>query len=158
MTLTDHELDLRLEALPRAVDTPREPWDGIKRRLQPARPWFGRISAAAALAASVTLAVLVVESPEPTRDSPAAVVISAEVEAMRSQSGVRNLPVSPHINGGLAGAWEANQDAIDELEAALDNHPDNPMLIQFLAQARLRQSDMITEAAVGGAAAAYRSI
>ena len=39
----------------------------------------------------------------------------------------------------LSEAWAENQTAIEELEAALERDPDNRLLLDFLAEARLRQ-------------------
>lgn len=154
MTIDNRTLDARLADLPRVVESPPEPWLGIEERLHaPRRPRWRVAGAAAAIAASLALAIVVVDQPE--TQGPAATIITAEAEAMREQAPAR--PAGTGFNAELADAWDTNQMAIAELEAAIDHHPDHSMLIEFLAQARLRQSNLIYQAAVGGAAAPTRS-
>lgn len=154
MTIDNRTLDARLADLPRAVEPPPGPWLGIEKRLHARRrPRWRVAGTAAAIAASLALAIVVVDQPE--THSPAATIITAEAEAMREQAPAH--PAGTGFNAELAGAWNTNQMAIAELEAAIEDHPDHPMLIEFLAQARLRQSNLIYQAAVGGAAASNRS-
>lgn len=150
MNIDERTLDTRLADLPRVVEPPREPWLEIEKRLQiKRRPRWPAFGAAAAIAASLVLALLVVDRPE--TQGPAATIITAEAKAMRKQAPAR--PPAAVVDPELAAAWDTNQMAIAELEAAIEDHPDNPMLIDFLAQARLRQSTLIHEATVGGAVA-----
>lgn len=154
MTIDDRTLDARLADLPQAVESPPEPWLEIERRLQgPRRPRWRAAGAAAAIAASLALAILLVDRPE--TQSPAETIITAEAQAMREQA--PEFPAGTDFNAALAEAWDTNQMAIAELEAAIEDHPDHPMLIEFLAQARLRQSNLVYLAAVGGTVAPTRS-
>lgn len=165
-TAADTDLDRRLAALVREAPPPAGAWAGIRRRIDPryeaaARNRFDRpaaAAAAAAVAAMALVAVLVLEGTNPDPGSsrdPAAVaaiepgraVVQAEVAAMR-----RTAPV---VTGGLdaslplAEAWADNQAAIEQLEAALDADPDNYLLLEFLAEARLRQTRLLNAALVG---------
>jgi hypothetical protein len=46
-------------------------------------------------------------------------------------------------SGPLEEAWQDNQVAIEQLEQALQGDPDNPLLLEFLSEARLRQARLI---------------
>jgi hypothetical protein len=157
MTLSDRELDRRLAALPRHTETPSQHWQVIAARLDtPARRWPPMATAAIGIAACLALALLVVDPDAGVHSDTAAFIVATEIQAMRTQaSGIEQS--GGRLTTEMSGAWEQNQDAIDELEHALARHPDNPMLIDFLAQARLRQHQLIQQAKAGGALADYRS-
>ena len=139
----DEELDRRLSALVREAEPAASVWAGIESRIERPRR---RYAAPLALAAAVVLAVVISvvqwgpEAPGALSD-PARVFVQAEAEAMR-----RAAPVE---TGGLvdalplADAWAENQTAIEELEAALERDPDNRLLLDFLAEARLRQVQLL---------------
>lgn len=156
MTIDDRTLDARLADLPQAVESPPEPWLEIEKRLQgPRRPRWRAAGTVAAIAASLALALAILLIDRPETRSPAETIITAEAEAMREQA--PEFPAGTDFNAELADAWATNQMAIAELEAAIEDHPDHPMLIEFLAQARLRQSNLVYQAAVGGTVAPTRS-
>lgn len=154
MTLDDHELDRRLAALTRQVDPDEGSWPAIEARLK-RRPSRWKLPAAAglAVAASLLVAVLVTSSLDTTPSGTEAGVVSAEIAAMQHQVSWSEVPRSDAINSGLSAAWDENQQAIDELEQALARNPDNLMLMDFLAQARLRQSELVKHATASGAGA-----
>lgn len=141
----DAGLDRRLAALTREARPRPEVWAGIEARIgRPRRRVWRR---AAAVAAVGLVAVLVLQvMPGDKRDSgptadAARRLVHAEAEAMRR--------VAPTATGGLAEsvplveAWTDNQAAIEQLEAALIRDPDNYLLLEFLAEARLRQARLL---------------
>lgn len=154
MTLDDRTLDQRLAALPRQTEADEQSWRAIERRISRHRQhWLGRIAAGVAVAASVAIALLVTVPPDSTPTTVSSWVISAEIKAMQHQVSWADVPAQDAVNAGLAAAWDENQQAIDELERALARNPDNLMLMDFLAQARLRQSELIHQATSGQAVA-----
>lgn len=154
MTLDDRTLDQRLAALPRRAEPEAYSWQAIEARLAPRRArWPSGFAAGLAVAASLAIALLVVRPLDVAPPGVGALVISAEIQAMQNQVNWDDAPRIDVINGGLSSAWDENQQAIAELERALARNPDNTMLIDFLAQARLRQSELIHQATVGGTVA-----
>lgn len=153
-SMTDAALDARLEALTRNATPPAAAWPAVAERIRAGegrvrrRP--GRIGALAAAAALVAvLAVTVVQQMPDGPGEPidaGRVLVQAEAEAMRR--------AAPVATGGLVDAlplaesWAENQSAIDELEAALDRDPDNRLLLDFLAEARLRQVRLLNSGLV----------
>ncbi|MBY6203870.1 hypothetical protein [Halomonas denitrificans] len=138
--IEDSELDARLSTLTREAPPPASAWAGIAERIRPRRR--GRHVRWGLLAAAAVLLVAVVVVRPPPDERPAGIdggriLVAAETEAMRR--------VAPTVTGGLidtqplAASWAENQVAIDELEAALDRDPDNRLLLEFLAEARMRQ-------------------
>lgn len=135
----DADLDRRLAALTREADPAASAWAGIEQRVQaPARR--GRAGAIAAVAAALVAVIAAVQwmpADEPAPANPGRTLVQAEAEAMRR--------AAPVMTGGLVDAvplseaWAENQIAIEELEAALERDPDNRLLLDFLAEARLRQ-------------------
>ncbi|NKI35846.1 hypothetical protein HFP89_11795 [Wenzhouxiangella sp. XN79A] len=138
----DAALDARIAALTRSAEPRQRVWTGIAERIRPVRragwPW--------AAAAAVVLALAIVAlQPDRERSSTgserALQLVQAEVEAMRRAAPVVTadwLDERPWTE-----AWADNQVAIDELEAALGRDPDNRLLLDFLAEARLRQARLI---------------
>lgn len=148
MNVHDAELDRRLAALPRVIDAPEALWPGIERRLTARGPriWAGAV--AAGLLAAIAGGLWIQGEIAPRSIDPAAVVVAAEVENM-GLSAPRVTRTA--VGEGWQAAWEDNETAVRELEQALENHPGNVLLLDFLAQARLRQSRMINHAMAGGA-------
>lgn len=152
MNITDKELDRRLAALPRETDTPEALWPIIEQRIahRHRRTWLGGIAAA------VLLGVLAALIANHFRDfqqfdlqgtaSLAATVIAAEVEAMGRAAPDPGNDLFEGGAGSLESAWNVNQNAIDELERALKNNPGNRLLLDLLARARLRQSELVNQA------------
>jgi hypothetical protein len=138
----DAELDRRIEALTRRAEPGERVWTGIAARIEPAPragwPW------AAAAAVVLALAIVAVQ-PDSRRSATmpdrAVQLVQAEADAMRR--------AAPAFAAGWIDevpwteAWADNQAAIDELEAALARDPDNRLLLEFLAEARLRQARLI---------------
>jgi cytochrome c-type biogenesis protein CcmH/NrfG len=141
MTLSDQELDRRLTALTRTCDAPESLWQRIGPRLSRRRR-NGLLAAVAGVAAVLMVALALFQS-EPALSPAHHTMVSAEVEAMRRQapSAAWALPVDS--KGGVHAAWQENLAAIAELEQALERNPGNTLLLEFLARARLRQSELI---------------
>lgn len=158
MSINDAELDRRLAGLPRAVDVPAAVWTRIERRIAPRRrPWIGSVAASVVLIAVAGL--LVLSGPDKAGPAdPEAVVIAAEVDAMRRSAPDPSALMAANLDQAWHSAWIENLAAIDELEKALERNPDNRLLMDFLARARLRQSELINQAVAGGAMASHRSI
>lgn len=148
MRIDDRELDRRLAALPRVTDAPEALWPGIERRLG-ARGYRIRTGAvAAALLAALAGWLWFQPGLTPHVADPAAVAFAAEADRM----GVGAPEVTwIALDEDWHQAWRDNEAAILELERALEQHPGNALLLDFLAQARLRQSRLINQAMAGGA-------
>ena len=142
MTFSEKDLDHRLSQLTRDEMPGEYNWQQISQRLNQRRP-YATLAAVATLAAIVILATLVIQLPDDSGwRNPLAVVAMAEMEVMRHHA-PQELP--EETEPGWDEAWQANQQAIDELEQALKRHPDNPLLIEFLARSRLRQASLINQ-------------
>lgn len=143
--LSDPELDRRLAALPTESVPDPALWAGIEARLAPRRRT--RLWAVAASAGGLALALAALMpmlQREPLAD-PGQIAIRAETRALQAlEPAVQPTGIS---NAGLEGAWQDNQAAIAELEQALERTPGNRMLLDFLAQARLRQARLLGQAA-----------
>ncbi len=157
MSLSDRQLDQRLARLRHPAEPDPRLWQGIAPKLaRRRRVWPLWLSAGSAVAAVVLLTVLAVPprlgSPLDASDR----IVGAEIRAMDAHApSVADLE-GARLGEVLGGAWDENEEAIAELEQALARQPGNPMLIQFLAQARLRQSELIHQATVGEAMAEFR--
>lgn len=156
MSIDDKELDRRLIALQREVETDEvaeeRTWQAIAGQLdinsEPkqashtpfrARRFYAGLSVAASF-------VLVMLMADPLSRSPISVsefVINAEIKAMHQQLRWDDIPENSSLNGGFRTAWNDNQQAINELENALKRNPDSPMLVDFLARAQLRHVELI---------------
>ncbi len=146
MSLSDQELDRRLNALDRSCAPPESVWQKLQPQLEtpPARrssrTWLALVAAVSGLA---VISVLLLSSPQTTPDAtlvdlPAPETAPAVVEP---SSGLQRSRQT------LAAAAEENEAAIGKLEAALVQEPDNLLLMEFLAEARLRQADLMSMAA-----------
>jgi hypothetical protein len=152
MTIDDHKLDQRLAALSRQAEPDEGSWSAIESRLSPRQArWKLPAAAGLAVAASVLVVVLAMNPFHSAPDDFGSGLVSAEIEAMRHQVNWSDVPRHDSVNGGLTTAWEENQQAIAELEQALARNPDNLMLMDFLAQARLRQSELVNHATASAA-------
>lgn len=140
MTIDDRELDRRLDALARETDVDQSLWPGIERRLRPARRWPAAAAGVAGVfLGALVVALLAIDGPAP--EGPA--VAQSEADAMRAAA-PDVLEVSrAGASSPLMEAWQDNQAAIDQLEQALERDPDNPLLLEFLSEARLRQARLI---------------
>ena len=142
MTLSDEQLDRRLAALDDRCDPPEAAWRSIQSQLSARRRRWPVMALAAALAAlSLVLVLIMALDPAGRSDlSPADQVVmdapAAEPDQARWLPMLARQPV-------LDAAWKENEAAIRALKAALADQPDNLLLQEFLAEARLRQSTLI---------------
>ncbi len=146
MSLTDQELDRRLDALDRSCTPPDRVWRKLKPQLdapparRSSRTWLALVAAVSGLAViSVLLLSPPSTTPDPTLvDLPAPETAPPVVEPATGMQRSRQ---------ALAAAAEENEAAIRKLESALVQEPDNLLLMEFLAEARLRQADLMSMAA-----------
>ena len=142
--LDDSELDRRLDALTRVGEPPSGSWSAIERRIR-RRRWPGVLSAGFAAAAVLSGVALIVSQigPAPTPTGGIAETTHAEVRAMRASA--PEMPLTTNIDSpsALMAAWQDNQQAIVQLEQALEHDPDNRMLLEFLTEARMRQARLV---------------
>jgi len=142
--MEDSELDGRLNALTRVVDPAPANWDAIERRIRrrrrPHAIWAG--IAAAAVLGGVALVVSQI-GPAPAPAGGIAETLHAEAQAMRASA--PELPVVSEFDSpaALMAAWQDNQQAIAQLEQALEHDPDNRTLLEFLTEARMRQARLV---------------
>lgn len=138
----DGELDRRLDALTRVAEPPSGSWSVIERRIRKRR-WPGVLSAGFAAAAVLSGVALVVSQFGPAPAGGIAETMHAEVRAMRASA--PEMPVSTDIDSpaALMAAWQDNQQAIAQLEQALEHDRDNRMLLEFLTEARMRQARLV---------------
>jgi len=142
--LDDAELDRRLDGLTRIAEPPPGNWTAIERRIRKRR-WTGALSAGLAAAAVLSGVALVLSQVGPVSVPPGAIAetMHAEVRAMRALA--PDAPAVSNIDSPAAvmAAWQDNQQAIAQLEQALEHDPDNRMLLEFLTEARMRQARLI---------------
>lgn len=145
MTLDDRELDRRLAALTRESAPGADHWPTIERRIQAPRRWGLPVAASAAAALVLAVAALRVvgPGPEPNEATDLQAVVSAEARAMQASAPDETDVLRARSPEALMRAWSDNQSAIEEIEAALARDPGNPLLLEFLAEARLRQARLI---------------
>lgn len=163
MNMKDMDLDRRLDALPRAADTPEALWPAIERRIthRSRQRWLTGIAAAVVM---TVLAALIANNfrdfrpPDLTTTvSLAATVIAAEISAMDRSAPDAEQAALADFDQGWKEAWDLNQAAINELEQALKESPENRLLLDFLARARLRESELVNQAMAGTALVIQRS-
>lgn len=137
MTMNDSELDRRLDALPRSAEPAPETWAAIDRRIGRLR-WPALAAAAAALGG---LALIFSQAGfEPSSGSRLESLVRAEVAAMQAAAPKPLAVAAPDSAKALMAAWQENQDAIAQLEQGLRRDPGNRLLLEFLAEARMRQA------------------
>ncbi len=137
MTMNDSELDRRLNALPRAAEPTSEIWKAIDRRI--ARRRWPALTAAAAALGGVAL-IFSQAGFEPSSSSRLESLVHDEVAAMQAAAPEPLAVATPDSAPALMAAWAENQDAIAQLEQALRRDPGNGLLLEFLAEARMRQA------------------
>ncbi|PKL96767.1 MAG: hypothetical protein CVV18_00460 [Gammaproteobacteria bacterium HGW-Gammaproteobacteria-8] len=145
----DQDLDRRLAGLTTEHAPDPALWNAIEARLRPRRrPWAvpGAIAAAAGALALLLATLTPVLTRQPLPD-PGIAAIQAEARALQALE-PDPLPATwVEAPAGLEAAWQENQAAIAELEQALERTPGNRTLLEFLAQARLRQARLLGQAA-----------
>lgn len=144
----DQALDRRLAALPREHAPDPAVWQAVEARLAPrrrARPWA---VAAATGGLALMLAALAPMLERTAPVDPARIAISAETRALQALEPTTLPAAWAEVPAGLERAWQDNQAAIAELEQALERTPGNRMLLDFLAEARLRQARLLGQTAI----------
>lgn len=144
MTLSDEQLDRRLAALDDRCDPPESAWRSIQSQLSARRRRWPVMAIAAALAAvSLVLVLIMTLEPADRHDArPGEQVVSDDPVPAADLDPARWLPMLAR-QPVLDAAWSENEAAIRALKAALADQPDNLLLQEFLAEARLRQSELI---------------
>lgn len=137
MTMNDSELDRRLDALPREAEPAPENWTEIDRRIRRRR--WPALAAAVAIVGGVVL-VFLQPGFQPSSSARLESLVSAEVTAMQAAAPESLTVAAPDSAEALMAAWQENQNAIAQLELALQRDPGNQLLLKFLAEARMRQA------------------
>jgi len=155
---TDRHLDRRLDALTRRADPDPAIWQSIEARLDREasaapnrapnsalrRRWTGGLAIAASLTGALALGLALLQSPGRSGDgAPVARAFQLEQTAMRAVAPEPLSTLLPDAPESLMAAWAENQAAIEELERTLQRDPENRLLLEFLAQARLRQARLV---------------
>lgn len=142
MNSDDHDLDRRLDALARHAQPDVAVWQQIASRID--RPRHRPLLAAAAALAvfAVVAGIVLVDRPE-RPSTPMQTLVTQEAAALRASAPSRSLSAGFLPPAAIDHAWNENRTAIAELEAALQRDPDNRMLLDFLAQARLREAELL---------------
>ncbi|MGY6630900.1 MAG: hypothetical protein ACXIUL_07830 [Wenzhouxiangella sp.] len=147
MSLSDQELDRRLQALDRSCEPPERVWRQLQHELdtRPSRrrsnlPWMAMAAAVSGLAVSSALWLLPVGSPP---DSAQVELQSPQTMPTVVEEAVVGLQRSRQA---VAAASAENEAAIRKLEAALEREPGNLLLMEFLAEARFRQAELVSTA------------
>lgn len=139
MKPSDQELDLRLQGLTKEADPPKRVWLAVAKEIESSGnrswPWI-----AAAAVALTTLALVLQPWQNDQQVSPTIAQPQAWLVPSPDTSNWQPVLIE---HAGLSHPWEANQRAIEALEQALQDDPGNPMLQEFLANARLRQAELI---------------
>ena len=146
MSLSDQELDHRLNALDRSCESPEQVWQKLKPQLDapPAhrlrRPWLALAAAVAGMTLVSALLLLPTRLPWDSTlvDLPAPDTVSEIIEPATGLQRSRQ---------SLAAAAAENESAIRKLKAVLEQEPDNLLLMEFLAEARFRQAELMSMAA-----------
>jgi len=138
----DQELARRLDALTRHAQPDEAVWQQIASRIDRSRHRPLPAAAAALAVFAVVAGIVLVDRPERS-SSPMQTLVTREAAALRASAPTRSLPAGFQPPAAVDEAWIDNQTAIAELEAALERDPDNRMLLDFLAQARLREAELL---------------
>lgn len=153
MTLSDCELDRRLDALDRSCAPPELVWQEIERQLdiprgQPRRRWMALAAAFSALAIAAALVLQPVRPPGESGLIESGLVESAnQPTALQASSRGAGAPSLQRSRLAVARARAENAAAIRMLEAALERETGNHLLMEFLAEARFREADLSATAA-----------
>lgn len=143
--MDDCELDRRLAALTRDAEPAPANWTAIERRIRRRR--LPALAAAAAGVAAIGFGIMLVARVDTNGfdEGAARSVVQAEVRAMEASAPEHAALRQLDTPEGLMEAWQDNRQAIDELNRALERDPDNQLLLEFLAQARLRQARLVRQ-------------
>lgn len=140
----DSELDRRLDALARVGEPPAGAWSAIERRIGQRRRSMAVPAGLAAVAVLCGVALVFLQlGSVPTRPGGIAEAMQAEVRAMRVAAPEASLIADIESPEALMTAWQDNEQAIDQLEQALEQDPDNQLLLEFLTEARMRQARLV---------------
>ncbi|TVQ33460.1 MAG: hypothetical protein EA370_11800 [Wenzhouxiangella sp.] len=141
MTINEQQLDQRLAALDRQCDPPPEAWEAISAKLARRRSRWPWMALAASLCGLVVGLSLLLGEGGPLRPA----VAPGMVEETPPAGVESEQPWRPALQRQAVfdTAWDENEAAIKALEEALASEPDNLLLMEFLAEARLRQSSLI---------------
>lgn len=143
MTINDRELDRRLAALTREADPAPENWISIERRIR-ARRWPAALAAAVLL--GVAALVVMQAGPDLGPSTGADAFVRDQVNEMRAAAPDARAVAMLDPAGSVMDAWRENQAAIGQLEKALQRDPGNRLLLEFLAEARMRQARLMHNA------------
>jgi hypothetical protein len=150
MSLSDRELERRLAALPREAEAPETLWrrieagieTGIEAGAAPRRPvWFA--TAASVLVAALAVWLVPVERPGNGWLPPDWEVIAATNRHLLELS-LQETRVHPAVVAEPAG-WGNHSRAVEELKKALEKNPGDPLLLDLLTRARLREMELVNE-------------
>ena len=142
--MDDRELDRRLDALTRVAEAPPGNWAQIERRIgKRRRSWAVPAGLAAAAVLSGVLLVVSQSGPSPVLHGGIAETMQAEVQAMRVAAPEALAASDIDSPAAITAAWQENQQAIAQLERALEQDTDNRMLLEFLTEARMRQARLV---------------
>ena len=142
--MDDRQLDRRLDALTRTAEAPPGNWAAIERRIgKPRRSWALPAGFAAAAVLSGVALVFSQIGPAPPPAGGLAETMQTEMQAMRVAAPEAPAASSTDSPATLMAAWQDNQQAIAQLEQALEQDPGNRMLLEFLTEARMRQARLV---------------
>lgn len=145
--MDDFELDRRLDALSRSASVAPGNWAAIESRIHRRRWPVARLSAIAAAAVLAGVALVVSQiAPEPVPSGGMAEAMQAEVQAMRASAPAPLAVSAGDSPAALVAAWQENQQAIVQLEQAMEDDPGNRLLLEFLTEARMRQARLVRSA------------
>ena len=142
MSLSDQELDRRLNALDRHCTPPEKVWKTLQPELaeRPTRPSRRpRLALAAAVCGLGLLGAWLLLAMQTTHDTPMAGTSGSDTARAMDEPAAG----FQRSRQALAAASAENEAAIRRLEAALEHEPGNLLLKEFLAEARFRQTELI---------------
>lgn len=143
----ESELRWSLRQLPRELDLPRDLWPGIARRIAPRRrriwPWL----AATAMAASLVLAVALVER-APAPSAGGALAREADALTREYQAALDEFSGMP-LPPPLLAEFDALDHGADQIRLALSDDPEAVYLLEQLRRTYARRLALTQRAALG---------
>jgi|GEM_PF-3415574 len=152
--ISDRDLDKRLARLEEQATHGTDLWPAIARRLDESTENSGRFHRLWVLAAGLmaTAIVLVILQSGPGSPGEARTQLASQTKAEVIASSGQLLVgldspdfsrISPVLETGktpdFSNEWATHRDAVEELENALEQHPDNGLLLDLMTRARLRE-------------------